>query len=159
MGTGAAFRSKAGKRYYEEIKEWIRGIVAELSEHTSDDEIDVEGLSGVLQQEPETVETGESDNKRENLNDHLGNIDIIKRPESTPSKGFFYGKGDEGKSESTSTKGTLGPVGDPGLRILKGKRKRKKIDSHRGLPDPEGKDVVSQKKKGGESNCPLKTFV
>lgn len=147
---------KQAKRYYEEIKEWIRGIVAELSEHTSDDEIDVEGLSGVLQQEPETVETGESDNKRENLNDHLGNIDIIKRPESTPSKGFFYGKGDEGKSESTSTKGTLGPVGDPGLRILKGKRKRKKIDSHRGLPDPEGKDVVSQKKKGGESNCPLK---
>lgn len=72
------------------------------------------------------------------------------------SKGFFYGKGDEGSTESTSTKGTLGPTGDLGLRILKGKRKRKKLDSHRGLPDPEGKDVVTQKKPGGESNCPLK---
>lgn len=147
---------KQAKRYYEEIKEWIRSIVAELAEHTSDDEMDVEGLSGVLQREPETVETGDSDNKRENLNDHLGNIDIIKRPERTPSKGFFYGKGDEGSTESTSTKGTLGPTGDLGLRILKGKRKRKKLDSHRGLPDPEGKDVVTQKKPGGESNCPLK---
>ncbi len=147
---------KQAKRYYEEIKEWIRSIVAELAEHTSDDEMDVEGLSGVLQREPETVETGDSDNKRENLNDHLGNIDIIKRPERTPSKGFFYGKGDEGSTESTSTKGTLGPTGDPGLRILKGKRKRKKLDLHRGLPDPEGKDVVTQKKPGGESNCPLK---
>ncbi len=147
---------KQAKRYYEEIKEWIRSIVAELAEHTSDDEMDVEGLSGVLQREPETVETGDSDNKRENLNDHLGNIDIIKRPERTPSKGFFYGKGDEGSTESTSTKGTLGSTGDPGLRILKGKRKRKKLDSHRGLPDPEGKDVVTQKKPGGESNCPLK---
>lgn len=147
---------KQAKMYYEEIKEWIRSIVAELAEHTSDDEMDVEGLSGVLQCEQEMVETGDSDNKRENLNDYLGNIDIIKRPERTPSKGFFYGKGDEGSAESTSTKGTLGSIGDPGLRILKGKRKRKKLDSHRGLPDPEGKDMVMQKKPGGESNCPLK---
>lgn len=50
----------------------------------------------------------------------------------------------------------MGSIGDPGLRILKGKRKRKKLDSHRGLPDPEGKDMVMQKKPGGESNCPLK---
>lgn len=149
---------KQAKRYYEEIKEWIRDIVAELAEHTSDDEMDVEGLSGVLQQEPETIEEGDSDNKRENLNDHLGNIDIIKRPEKTPSKGFFYGKGDTDNSESTSTRGTLGTIGEPGLRLLKGKRKRKKLDSHRGLPDPEGKDVVSQKNTGGESNCPLKNI-
>lgn len=147
---------KQAKRYYEEIKEWIRNIVAELAEHASDDEMDVEGLSDVLQQEPETVESGDSDNKRENLNDHLGSIDIIKRPEKTPSKGFFYGKGDAGSSESTSSKGTLGPVGNPGLRLLKGKRKRKKFDSHRGWPDQNGKDVVSRKKEGGESNCPLK---
>lgn len=147
---------KQAKAYYEEIKDWIRTIVAELAEHTSDDEMDVEGLSGVLQKEPETVETGDSENKRENLNDHLGNIDILERPAKTPSKGFFYGKGDEGSSESTSTKGTLGPTGDPGLRILKGKRKRKKLNSHRGTPDPEGKDVVVEKKPGGETNCPLK---
>jgi len=147
---------KQAKAYYEEIKDWIRAVVAELAEYSSDDEMDVEGLSGVLQREPETVETGDSDNKRENLNDHLGDINILVRPAGTPSKGFFYGKGEEGSSESTSTRGILGPMGEPGVRILKGKRKRKKIDSHRGTSDSEGKDIVVQKKLGGESNCPLK---
>lgn len=147
---------KQAKAYYEEIKDWIRSIVAELAEHSSDDEMDVEGLGGVLQKEPETVESGDSDNKRENLNNHLGNINVLERPAKTPSKGFFYGKGDEGNSESTKTKGTLGNTGEPGLRILKGTRKRKKLDSHRGIPDPAGKDVVVQKKSGGETNCPLK---
>lgn len=148
---------KQAKRYYEEIKEWIRGIVADLAEYTSDDEMDVDGLSGVLQRESEMIKTGESDNKCENLNDYLGNIDIIKRPERTASKGFFYGKGDEGSTELTNTRGTLGTVGEPGLRLLKGKRKRKKLDSHRGLPDLDGKDIVSQKRQGGEKNCSLKS--
>lgn len=147
---------KQAKGYYEEIKDWIRTIVAEVAEHTSDDEMDVEGLGGVLQKEPEAVETGESDNKRENLNDHLGNIDVLLRPIKTPAKGFFYGKGDEGNSPSTTIKGTLGKTGETGLRILKGKRKRKKLDSHRGIPDPKGNDAVTQRKSGGETNCPLK---
>lgn len=147
---------KQAKAYYEEIKDWIRTIVSELAEHTSDDEMDVEGLGGVLQKEPETAETGDSDNKRENLNDHLGQIDIIERSTKTPAKGFFYGQGDEGSRETEQTTGTLGSTGDSGLRILKGKRKRKKLDSHRGKPDPEGKDVVIEKKPGGETNCPLK---
>ena len=147
---------KQAKAYYEEIKEWIRQIVAELAEHTSDEEMDVEGLGGVLQKEPETAESGDTDNKRENLNDHLGNIDVVERPVKTPSKGFFYGKGEEGSSQSTTTSGTLGKTGESGLRILKGKRKRKKLESHRGVQDPEGKDVVVQKKPGGETNCPLR---
>lgn len=148
---------KQAKAYYEEIKEWIRTVVSELAEHTSDDEMDVEGLSDVLQREPEKVETGDSDNKRENLNDHLGNINILTRSAMTSSKGFFYGKGEEGNSKSTSTRGTLGSTGEAGIRILKGKRKRKKIDSHRGTPSSEGKDIVVQKKPGGESSCPLKS--
>lgn len=77
-------------------------------------------------------------------------------PIKTPSKGFFYGKGDEGSSQSTTTSGTLGKMGEAGLRILKGKRKQKKIRYARGIPDPNGKDVVVQKKAGGETSCPLK---
>lgn len=147
---------KQAKAYYEEIKEWIRSIVAELAEHSSDDEMDVEGLGGVLQKEPEIAESGDSDNKRENINNYLGNIKVLERPAKTLSKGFFYGKGDEGYSASAKTKGTLGNTGESGLRILKGKRKRKKRVSHRGMPDPAGKDVVAQKKSGGETSCPLK---
>lgn len=148
---------KQAKAYYEEIKDWIRSVVAELAEHPSDDEMDVEGLSGVLQREPKKVEAGDSDNKRENLNDHLGNINILTRPAMTASKGFFYGKGKEGNSDSTKTKGILGSTGETGIRILKGKRKRKKTESHRGVPSSEGKDIVVQKQPGGEASCPLKS--
>lgn len=147
---------KQAKAYYEEIKDWIRSVVTELAEHTSDDEMDVKGLSDILQSKPKIAETGDTDNKQENLNDHLGNIDILERQARTPSKGFFYGKGKEGSGEPTSIRGTLGPTGEPGLRILKGKRKRKKLALHRGIQDSKGKDVVVQKKPGGESNCPLK---
>lgn len=147
---------KQAKAYYDEIKDWIRDIVTELAEYTSDDEMDVEGLGGVLQKEPETVETGNSDNKRENLNDHLGKIDVLQRLSSTTTKGFFYGQGADGNRNTESTPGTLGKEGDSGLRVLKGKRKRKKLDSHKGKANPEGKDIVYQNKPGGETYCPLK---
>lgn len=83
---------KQARAYYEEIKEWIRSIVAALAEHSSDDEMDVEGLGGVLQKEPETAKSGDSDKKRENLNNYLGNIDVLERPAKTISKGFFMEK-------------------------------------------------------------------
>ena len=39
---------------------------------------------------------------------------------------------------------------------MKGQRKRKKIEKHKGLPNPDGKDIVTQRSTGGETNCPLK---
>ena len=75
------------------LRNGLGAIVAELAEHTSEDELDVKGLGGVLQTELEMAETGNPDNKRENINDHLGNIEVMERPIHTPSKGFFYGKG------------------------------------------------------------------
>ena len=147
---------KLAKQYYEEIKEWIRDIIVELAEHTSDDEMNVEGLSGVLQKESKAVETGNSDNKRENLNDHLGKIDVLQRPSSTTTKGFFYSKGDDGHSNTERKAGTLSKEGDSGLRVLKGKRRRKKLERHRGTPDQEGKDIVNQRKPGGSTHCILK---
>lgn len=146
---------KQAKQYYEEIKDWIREIVASLAECSSEDEIDVQGLGGILQTEPDNVKKGESDEKRENLNDHLGNINILQQPLSEKAKGFFYGQGSEGLSSAEETRGTLGAEGDNGLRILKGKRKRKKIESHRGKPNPNGDDVVYQRNPGGETSCPL----
>ena len=70
------------------------------------------------------VETGNSDNKRENINDHLGNIEVMERQFTLHLKDF-YGKGNVGRSQFATTSGTLGKIGESGLRILKGKRKRK----------------------------------
>lgn len=146
---------KQAKEYYEELKDWIRNIIADIAEYTSDDEMDIEGLGGVLQQEPEHAETGDSENKRENLNDHLGQIDVIQRPIHMPSKGFFYGQGAEGSGKSEKVPGELGKEGSSGVRVLKGKRKRKQLDKHRGFPKEDGKDIVIQRKEGGETTCPL----
>lgn len=144
------------KLYYDEIKEWIRNIIINLAEYTSDDEMDVEGLGGVLQKEPKYAKKGESDNKRETLNDYLGHIDIISRQSTTLPKGFFYGQGVEGHGKMENVHGTLGKGENGGLRILKGKRKRKKLDEHKGNPTPDGEDIVVQRNPGGESTCPLK---
>lgn len=147
---------KQAKAYYDELKEWIRNIITDIAEYTSDDEINIEGLGGVLQQEPEYAETGDSDNKRENLNDHLGQIDIIPRTVSSTAKGFFYGYGEEGTGNTKKVSGELGKEGNSGVRILKGKRKRKRKDRHFGMPKEEGKDMVIQRESGGETSCPLK---
>lgn len=147
---------KQAMAYYNEIRQWIIDIVSQLGENVSDDEMDVEGLSGVLQKEPEHDVTGDSENSQENLNDYLGQINVIERIVNKPKKGFFYGQGDEGIGETEYTSGTLDSTGNPGLRILKGKRKRKKLDSHKGNPDPEGADLVIEKKTGTKTSCPLK---
>ena len=126
------------------------------AEYTTDDELDVEGLGGVLQKEPDVVETGNSDEKRESLNDHLGEIKIIEQASVERVKGFFYGQGSEGQGNVEKTSGKLGSEGDSGLRILKGKRKRRKLEKHRGKADPEGADIVNHRLPGGETNCPLK---
>lgn len=148
---------KQAKKYYDEIKDWIRNIITNLAEYRSDDEIDVEGLGGVLQGDTEFSEIGDEDNKKENLNDHLGKIEVIPRPASKEFRGTFYGKGTEGNGKTEKVAGILGKEGNSGLRVLKGKRKRKKLDKHKGLPNPSGKDIVKQKKQGGEKNSPLKS--
>lgn len=147
---------KQAKMYYDELKDWIREKIAEIAEYTSDDEMDIEGLGGVLQEESNIIESGEPEEKKEGLNDYLGKIDIIQRPLSSTTKGFFYGNGSSGRNKTEKSKGTLGKDGESGIRILKGQRKRKNTERHRGLPDPEGKDIVTQKISGGETNCPLK---
>ena len=43
----------------------------------------------VFFREQEVVEIGDPDNKRENLNDHLGNIDILERQLKHRQKDFF----------------------------------------------------------------------
>lgn len=147
---------KEAKKYYKEIKEWIREKVTSLAAHSSEDETAVEGLSDVLSLVPQRPAIGVSGNIRESLNDCIENITIIKRGPKVLQKGVFYGKGNEGRAKATSTRGTLGPDGEPGMRTLKGNQKRKTLDSHRGVPDPEGKDIVFQMRAGGQSRAPLK---
>lgn len=148
---------KQAESYYNEIKQWIQDIIVELTESTNVDEMDVEGLGGVLQEVSGTVNPGESNNSLEKLDDLLGEIEIIDRSVSQPAKGFLFGQGDDGSHVGGFVPGTLGKDGEPGIRILKGKHPRRRLKLHKGVPDKNGVDLVIERKPGGYTRCPLKS--
>ena len=144
------------KEYFDELKEWIREIVLSLGEYSSNEEIEVEGLSGILQNESELARKQSEDNKKETLNNNLGTVMVTPRAsQEKTTKGLFFGSDGVGQAETTDVPGTVKPGGrEPTTRKLGGTRTRTKRDPHVGLPNPDGNDTV-HKSSGGEKNCPL----
>ncbi|MBK5261257.1 MAG: hypothetical protein JJE17_01640 [Peptostreptococcaceae bacterium] len=144
------------KEYFDELKEWIREIVLSLGEYSSDEEIEVEGLSGILQNESELARKQSEDDKKETLNNNLGTVMVTPRAsQEKTTKGLFFGSDGVGQAETTDVPGTVNPGGrEPTTRKLGGTRTRTKRDPHVGLPNPDGNDTV-HKSSGGEKNCPL----
>lgn len=143
------------KEYYSELKDWVRDTIQDLGEHSSDEEIEVEGLAGVLQKESEnSSQTG--DDKKESLHDTIGEILIQPRTIKTQTRGLFYGNQGEGKSKNSDTLGTVGKDGGfPTTRGLGGTRHRSTTENHKGKPSDSGHDTV-HKKSGGDTNQNLK---
>lgn len=143
------------KEYYGELKDWVREIIQNLGEHSSDEEIEVEGLTGVLQKESENSSQN-GDDKKESLHDTIGEILIQPRNGKTQTRGLFYGNDGEGKSRNNDTLGTVGKDdGFPTTRGLGGTRHRTKKENHRGKPSDSGHDTVHEK-IGGDTNQGLK---
>lgn len=143
------------KEYNNELKDWIRDCIQTLGEHSSDDEIEVAGLAGVLQKESDKATQSGDDNK-ESLQDTIGSIIIQPRTSKNKPKGLFYGSEGNGKSKNTDTEGLVGVDGnDPTTRNLGGTRHRSKKDTHRGRAETGGHDTV-HKKYGGDINQELK---
>lgn len=136
------------KEYYNELKDWIRECIQSLGEHSCDEEIEVTGLGGVLQKESKsTPQTG--DDKKETLQDTIGNINIQQRTVTGKPKGFFYGSDGEEKSKSDDVSGTVDKNGIfPATRNLGGTRKRAVVDKHKGSVTPNGHDTVHIMKSG-----------
>ncbi len=145
---------KLAKAYYDEIKEWIRNVIAELAENSSSDEMDVKGLGGVLQ-ENNPVSTGDNA-ETESLNDHLGIIEIVSRPIVTNSRGIYWGHGQFGEKDTEPVPGELTQEGASAVRKLHGRRKRGSLKEHHGKPNDAGRDIVHRKKQGGKDNRNLK---
>ena len=143
------------KEYNNELRDWIRDCIQNLGEHSSDDEIEVEGLAGVLQRESDKATQSGDDNK-ESLQDTIGSITIQPRTSKNKPKGLFYGSEGEGKSKNTDIEGIVGADGsDPTTRNLSGTRHRNKKDTHRGKVTIGGHDTV-HKRYGGDINQELK---
>lgn len=150
---GRHSNSKEAKKYYDEIKEWIRKIILDNADEMTTEEIDVEGLSDILSNDSSGY--GVDDEKIENLDKYLGNVEVIEREKSKSTKGLFYGQGNINKTQKEKVKGSLSDEGESGIRILKGTRKRKTIKKHKGFIDPNGNDIVLKNKSDSETNCPL----
>ncbi len=144
------------KEYNNELKDWIRECIQTLGEHSSDDEIEVAGLAGVLQKESDKTTQRGDDSNKESLQDTIGSITIQPRISKTKPKGLFYGSEGSGKSKSTDTQGIVGTDGDdPATRNLGGTRHRSKKDTHKGRAITGGHDTV-HKRYGGDINQELK---
>ncbi len=144
------------KEYNNELKDWIRERIQTLGEHSSDDEIEVAGLAGVLQKESDKTTQRGDDSNKESLQDTIGSITIQPRMSKTKPKGLFYGSEGNGKSKNSDTEGTIGADGgDPTTRNLGGTRHRSKKDTHKGRAIAGGHDTV-HKRYGGDINQELK---
>ena len=140
------------KKHAEKLRERIQT----LGEHSSDDEIEVAGLAGVLQKESDKTTQRGDDSNKESLQDTIGSITIQPRMSKTKPKGLFYGSEGNGKSKNSDTEGTIGADGgDPTTRNLGGTRHRSKKDTHKGRAIAGGHDTV-HKRYGGDINQELK---
>ncbi|WP_312702453.1 hypothetical protein [Sedimentibacter sp.] len=145
------------KEYHDELKQWVREIILGLGEYSSDEEIEVEGLSSVLQKESSS-ETQNSDSKKEDLHNTIGDILILPRTISQGKpKGLFHGNEGEGQSNSRDTQGNVGQGGFPATRTLGGNRQRSKKYTHRGTVSQGGRDIVHEK-YSGDTYQPLKNI-
>ncbi|MEG1889232.1 MAG: hypothetical protein RRZ33_07575 [Lachnospiraceae bacterium] len=145
------------KEYHDELKQWVGAIIIGLGEYSSDEEIEIEGLSSVLQKESSSA-SQQGDNKKEDLHDTIGDILIQPRTinQNNP-KGLFHGNDGQGQSKGRETQGTVGKGGFPATRSLGGNRQRSKKESHRGTASPGGRDTVHEK-YSGDIHQPLKNI-
>ena len=132
------------KQYYGELKQWVNDEIFNIANQNDVEETIVEGLGGILNEDLSNNGEDQDKDKEEALNDLLGRIEVVdKRPQK--SKGIFHPS--EEKPDKPTEKGKLGKDGDPAARTRKGKKGGQKRKSHRGVPDPNGQDLVGKKTK------------
>lgn len=145
---------KEAKKYLDELKNWIREIVLELGEYTSDEEIGVKGLGGVLQKELSSSKEKDDKNK-ETLIDTIEKFVLKPKEKSIAKHGLLYGNDGKGESHTRDVDGVISDSGDSTTRTLSGSRKRSKKESHLGKASTDGLDIVHEK-YGGDINLKLK---
>ncbi len=133
------------KEYLEELKKWVVDRVNELGEQDYSDEIDITGLGSVL-----NVNTDENEDreKAEGLNNFLGDIKKIEVEISSKTHGYYIPGAGNDISNSNKKQREMGTINEEGasdaIRILKGTRKRKTKEKHRGVSSEEGMDIVAK---------------
>lgn len=138
--------------YIDEVFKWEQENIWKLGENSNTEEIDVEGLNDILSNQDIEATTQSSD-KKETIDYKLGEIEIIKCPNTNKAYGNFYTS--QGEEESNEAEEVFGEIDDdggklPAKRILKGKKARRNRTKHLGNPLNTGLDKVNVRKTYGE---------
>ena len=146
---------KEAKKYYNELKEWVKKILLSLGEHSSGEEIEVKGLGDILQEKLDELPTKDKPNKQESIDGNTIKILIPEIKKEKTTKGLLLSNSGANNNPMNKVPGRITPDGDKNAtRYLKGKRKRSKRVIHKGVEDPMGRDIVYSPKASKE-DCEL----
>ena len=146
---------KEAKKYYNELKEWVKKILLSLGEHSSGEEIEVKGLGDILQEKLDELPAKDKKNKPESIDGNTIKILIPEIKKEKTTKGLLLSNSGANNNPMNKVSGRITPDGDKNAtRYLKGKRKRSKRVIHKGVEDPMGRDIVYSPKASKE-DCEL----
>ena len=137
-------RSNA-KIYKKRVEDWVKDKILELGKTIVTDEVEVEGLSDILQID------NVSNNKMETLSDNLKLLDVVEIDDNDSGSGKLFSKtsGDDGPYSSETPGYITNKGNDPAVRTLKGTRKRKKKVEHRGIEAEDGPEIIKKRTGAG----------
>ena len=145
---------KLAQTYLKELKEWITDTVLSLSRDFDSEEVDVDGLGGILQKNNLEMQGNENSDK-ESLEINICELEVHQRDKKTKKGGLYTpngekikGKGGERKPprvRTVSTPGTLNPDGERGgshVRHEDGGGKTYNSGNYHANPDEYGDDFA-----------------
>ena len=135
---------KLAQEYFTELKRWIRDKISNLGTENFSDEVNVEGLSRMLDFDDAAIDGGNStqietlDRPAPQKNSLQKLEPVIDKPKNTSTT--------TGGNDNTKTQRVKGTVTDdgtnPAKRTLGGDRKRKTRENHTGEENPDGRDTI-----------------
>lgn len=134
---------KQARKYYDELKEWVREKILSLGEYSSNEEIEVKGLGSILQEKLDELSSKSENNEVESIDDNKTEILITQRKKENQAKGMLFSN----SGANNKVPGRITPDGDKNAtRYLNGTRKRSKRVMHKGVEDPMGRDIIHSPK-------------
>ena len=129
---------KLARKYFNELKNWVRDEITKLGAENFSDEVNVEGLDQML-----AFDDGAIDSSTQTTFETLDAL-----PPDMPAQELLPAEIDSDINRTASTRQTSGTVTDNGglsaIRIPIGTRPRKTRENHTGEENPDGTDIVNQ---------------
>lgn len=145
---------KLAKVYLKELKDWITDTILSLSLDFDSEEVDVDGLGGILKKNNVEMQGNENSNK-ESLEINICELEVHQRDKKSKKGGLYTPNGEKNKGKgggkkpprtrTKTTPGTLDPEGEKGGSHVRhegdGKRSYNK-GNYRANPDEYGDDFA-----------------